>query len=185
MALVTSSSSAFITGATAAIADPPQIDVPTPTRIVVFLESFRVLPASQAIGKTAVNVNSITTREVRPAFMTLYRFMSKPRSIIEYCRSFFDVNFKPSVNFIFPPICSFIKPGKNRDINIPPAIAAIGPPNRGNDFPKNQAGTAMRKHRIIPGSLFMMISPFYDLYKSSVNYILIIKYYNSYYHNQS
>ena len=40
MAVAISSSFAFMTGAVAAIAEPPQIDDPTPTNIPIFFEIF-------------------------------------------------------------------------------------------------------------------------------------------------
>ena len=52
-----------ITGATAAIAEPPQIAVPAPIKVVVSSGSFSNLPTPQAIPKAASSVNIITYRD--------------------------------------------------------------------------------------------------------------------------
>jgi poly(A) polymerase len=70
--------------AIAAIADPPQMAVPTPISVVVFPVRRSILPAQNAVTKAAKKVKLITARDMRPTLSTLYRFISKPRRIIEY-----------------------------------------------------------------------------------------------------
>ena len=62
----TSFSSASITGAVAAMADPPQIEEPTPTKIDVLAGTFKTLRKSHAITKEVVIVQSIMGRDCFP-----------------------------------------------------------------------------------------------------------------------
>jgi len=150
IARVTSSSSALMTGATAAIADPPQIDVPTPIRTVVFPFSFSSLPAAKAMRKTDKKVKSITRSETLPTLITLNKFISNPRSMIEYCNNFFDVNFIPSVKEYFFPNFNFVNFGNNEETMIPITIAMTGPPIIENVLPKKNAGIEIARHNKIP-----------------------------------
>lgn len=50
IAWATSSSSAFITGAVAAMADPPHMDVPTPISVVVFPNNYYIKDMVNKIG---------------------------------------------------------------------------------------------------------------------------------------
>jgi hypothetical protein len=155
MALVTSSSSALITGATAAMAEPPQMEVPTPINVVALPETLSNFPAKKAVTKTAVKVNAITARDIAPTFIILKKFISKPRRIIEYCSSFFEVNFTPSPKEYLPN-CRPISFGKISDMSIPARIAVIGPPISGKVFPINHEGKAIAKQRTMPKILFMV-----------------------------
>ncbi|MNC82181.1 hypothetical protein D3C75_1355890 [compost metagenome] len=64
------SSFAPITGAVAAIADPPQIAEPTPTSVIVFHSNFNSLPTSHAVSPAASKVNIINKMVCFPAAMT-------------------------------------------------------------------------------------------------------------------
>ena len=60
IAWATSSSLARITGAVAAIAEPPHIEVPTPIRVVVLPSIFIAFPTRYAVINDEDNVNTIT-----------------------------------------------------------------------------------------------------------------------------
>src|SRR5690606_15253801 len=59
----TFSSLALITGAVAAIAEPPQMDVPTPIKIEVILSIFRSRLIKNAVIKAPDRVKSITNND--------------------------------------------------------------------------------------------------------------------------
>ena len=57
--VATSSSFALITGAVAAMADPPQIDEPTPTRVAMLESIFRIFATTKEIIKAVEIVERI------------------------------------------------------------------------------------------------------------------------------
>ncbi len=59
-----------ITGATAAMAEPPQIAVPAPIRVVVLRSSFSNFPTERATAKAVSRVNIITDRDWEPTSST-------------------------------------------------------------------------------------------------------------------
>ncbi len=73
-----------MTGAVAAMAEPPHMDVPTPMRVVVLPSIFMALPTRYAVMNDEVRVKIITMSDWPPTLITLKRFISKPRSIMEY-----------------------------------------------------------------------------------------------------
>ncbi len=62
IACATSVSSASMTGAVAAIADPPQMDEPTPTRIEVFDGTFMILRRTHAMIREVLIVHTMIGR---------------------------------------------------------------------------------------------------------------------------
>ena len=57
--VATSSSFALITGAVAAIAEPPQIDEPTPTRVAMLVSILRIFATTKEIIKAVEIVERI------------------------------------------------------------------------------------------------------------------------------
>ena len=79
-----SSSSASITGAVAAMADPPQMQDPTPTRVEILLSIFSTLYITKAITRAVVIVVRIIGRDCFPFSSMSVRFMPNPRRITAY-----------------------------------------------------------------------------------------------------
>ena len=91
MEKATSFSLASMTGATAAIAEPPQMAVPAPMRVVVLNSRWRSLPTTMATRKAVAKVHTITDTDFAPVSSTWYKFISKPSKIIEYWSTFLPV----------------------------------------------------------------------------------------------
>jgi hypothetical protein len=146
MACATSSSSAFITGAVAAMAEPPHMEEPTPTRVEILPGIFISLCKIKAIISAVDIVQMIIGSDCLPVWSTTFRLRPNPRKTTAACKTYFEVNFIP-----LPAMpLSF----QTRVIIIPAIIAITGPPIIGNLFPRNQAGRAMRKHTSIPIRFF-------------------------------
>lgn len=86
---------ASMTGAIAAIAEPPQIPVPALMRLLVFQFSPIAFPISAPRPKHVARVNTITVRENLPTVSTVRIFRLAPSRIIANFRIFFDVNLIP------------------------------------------------------------------------------------------
>ena len=123
-----SSSLASITGAVAAIADPPHIEEPTPIKIAIFLSKCITLDIMYDTTKEQNIVDRITGRELAPTCNTTFKFKPNPRSITAYCSIFLDVNFIPLSNF---DLLLNLEP-----INIPKNIPKTGPPTTGIKLPQ-------------------------------------------------
>ena len=141
-----SSSSASITGAVAAMADPPQIQDPTPTRVEILLSIFSTLYITKAITRAVVIVVRIIGSDCFPFSSMSVRFMPNPRRITAYWRIFLEVYFTPGSR----AGCSF----KRRARHIPMRMAKTGPPTTGSHLPKSQAGTAISRQKPIPKACF-------------------------------
>ena len=77
----TSSSSASMTGAVAAIAEPPQIDEPTPIRVDIFEGMCMTFCSTKAITSEAVIVQTIMGRDCTPVWNITFRFIPKPSNM--------------------------------------------------------------------------------------------------------
>ena len=164
IACATSSSLARITGAVAAMADPPQMDVPTPIRVVVLPSIFIALPTKYAVRNEALSVNTITANDCPPTLITLSRFISKPKRTMEYCKIYLQVNLIPESS-----ASGLLKKAKIIPISIP----NTGPPIIGNVLPKRKAGIANKKQIPIPGNIFelknlLFIKNLLNLFKSQL-----------------
>jgi hypothetical protein len=148
IACATSSSSALITGAVAAIAEPPQMEEPTPIKIEIFAGTCMTLRSTYAITRAADIVLIIIGSDCLPISSITERFMPKPNNITAYCRIFLEVNLIPA-SYLF---LSFI----NKARVIPIIIEIIGPPKIGKAFPSNQEGIARMMHSINPGPCFLI-----------------------------
>ena len=98
IACATSSSLASITGAVAAIAEPPQIDEPTPISVEIFVGIFSALHMMNAISSEAVIVLRIIGSDCTPVRPMTARFMPKPSRITAHWSIFLDVNLMPASN---------------------------------------------------------------------------------------
>ena len=88
----TSSSSAEITGAVAAIAEPPQIEDPTPINVEIFDGIFIILHSIKATARDVQIVEQIIGSDCMPVFATTAKSSPNPSRITAHCRTFFDVN---------------------------------------------------------------------------------------------
>ena len=148
IACATSSSSASITGAVAAIAEPPQIDEPTPTKVEILPGICITLHSTKAMTSEMVIVLTIIGSDCFPVSTMTCRFKPKPSSTTAHCRIFFDVNLIPASNGAL-----FLR---NIAITMPAMIAITAPPIIGNMFPKNHDGTAMHRQIKIPFQFFVI-----------------------------
>ena len=149
MEVATSLSLARMTGAVAAIADPPQMDEPTPTRVAVFEGNLRILAIKNAITSEVVIVDKIISREFPPTSRTVIKFIPKPRKTMLVCNIFLDVN-------LMPPSSHFglLK----KAIIMPNTMAKTALPMTGTSLPKNHAGTAITAQSNSPGAIFFIVS---------------------------
>ena len=122
-----SSSLALITGAVAAMAEPPQIDEPTPTRVAMSESIFKTFAAAKAIISAVEIVERIISRDDLPTTIISPRFSPKPKRTTASCKTFFDVNFMPASRD-----SGLLKLFKM----IPKSIPKTGPPITGNFLPK-------------------------------------------------
>ena len=84
-----------MTGAIAAMADPPQMPVPALIRLLVFQFSFSAFPMSAPMPKQVNSVKTITVRENFPTVSTVRIFRLAPNRMIANFKSFFEVNLIP------------------------------------------------------------------------------------------
>ena len=163
----TSSSSASITGAVAAIAEPPQIDEPTPIRQAVLGSTFIIFIIINATISDIEIVPTITGRLFAPTCAIVLKFSEKPRITTAHCRIFFDVNFIPPVSDA--RLASF---GNTSVSIIPRSIAITGAPISSKENPPmlippvSVATAAMTAHTAVPGIIdfsFFIFSPFFGI----------------------
>ena len=164
MERATSSSSASITGAVAAIAEPPQIDEPTPIRQAVFGSTFIIFIIINATISDIEIVPIMTGRLFAPTFAIVLRFSENPSMTTAHCNIFFEVN-------LIPPD-SAERPASLGNISvsiIPRSIAITGAPIRSNENPPmfippaSVATAAITAHTAIPGIIdlsFFIFSPY-------------------------
>lgn len=141
--LAMSSSPARMTGA-AAIADPPQMAEPTPTRAEVFLGTLSSLCIAYATANATDMVTTIMGRDNAPISAINAKFNPKPRKTTAAYRTVFEQNAVPS------RVASrlFMKEPKS----MPRSIPKTGPPTTGIAEPRNQHGIAIAMHKATPGT---------------------------------
>ena len=125
--VATSSSFALMTGAVAAMADPPQIDEPTPTRVAMLESIFRIFATTKEIIRAVEIVERIIRSEDLPTIIISPRLRPKPKRITAHCKTFFDVNLIPASKD-----SGLLKLFKK----IPSRIPKTGPPTSGKLLPK-------------------------------------------------
>ena len=142
MACATSSSSASITGAVAATAEPPQIEEPTPTSVEILEGMCSRRHRSQDTSREVDMVAMIMGRDCAPVESTAPRFMPKPSRMTAHWRIFLDVKAMPLLYGVLSLM--------NRVMIMPAKMAITGPPMMGNCFPRSQDGTAIIAHSSKP-----------------------------------
>ena len=90
-----SRSVASMTGAMAAMAEPPQMPVPALMRLAVFQFRPSALPMSAPRQKQVASVKTMTVREKRPTVSTVRMFRLAPSRMMANFKSFLDVNLMP------------------------------------------------------------------------------------------
>ena len=98
IACATSSSLALITGAVAAIADPPQIDEPTPIKVAIVLSNLNNFCKTYAIINEMEIVIIMMGNDDLPTFITCMRFSPKPNKTTAVCKIYLDVKAIPLLN---------------------------------------------------------------------------------------
>lgn len=93
--LATSSSLALITGAVAAIAEPPQIDEPTPTKVAVLTSNFNHFCKQKATIKDVAIVEMIIGNDCTPTLTTCIKLSPKPSKTTAVCKMYFEVKAMP------------------------------------------------------------------------------------------
>ena len=150
---------ASITGAIAAIAEPPQIPVPALIRLLVFQFSPSSFPITAPSPKQVASVNTITTRENFPTVSTVVILRLAPRRIIANFSIFFDVNLIPG------EVTSF---GLKNALTIMPMNSAMTDapiiciPAASSKCSSSFATAAIMSAKAMPGmnfSIFFMIPP--------------------------
>ena len=96
MAWVISSSSASMTGAVAAIAEPPQMEEPTPTSVEILHGMCITRHSTNEMTSDGVMVETMMGRELAPTLAISPRLRPKPSKITAYCRIFLDVYLMPA-----------------------------------------------------------------------------------------
>lgn len=86
-----SSSSASMTGAVAAMAEPPQMEEPTPTSVEILAGIFMALYRTKEMMSEVEMVKRIMGRDCAPTFTISERFRPNPSRITAYCRIFLEV----------------------------------------------------------------------------------------------
>ena len=142
IACATSSSSASMTGAVAATAEPPQIDDPTPINVEILDSMCITLCKIHATTSDVLIVQMIIGNDCFPVCKITPRFMPNPRSTTAVCKIVFDVHLMPASALPF----SF----QNKVRIIPRRMAKMAPPTIGNIFPRSQEGTAIARQTKIP-----------------------------------
>lgn len=90
-----SSSSASITGAVAAMAEPPQMEEPTPISVETLEFMWRSLYSRNDTIKDVVIVDRMMGSDCCPFSRISVRFMPNPRRMTAYCKIFFEVKAIP------------------------------------------------------------------------------------------
>ena len=146
IACATSSSSASMTEAVAATAEPPQIDEPTPTSVEILPGMCISLCSSHATTSDVVIVTTMIGSDCLPVCQMTDRFMPKPSRMTAYCSTFFDTNEMPD--------CAAVLSCQSSVTIIPARMPNTGPPTIGNFCPSSQQGTAITRHTRMPRPFF-------------------------------
>ena len=148
MACATSWSSALMTGAVAAMAEPPQIEDPTPMSVAVRPGTCITRHSTAAVISDAEMVDRITGSDITPTWANCVSGNPKPSSTTAVCRIFFDANLMPGPAAPF----SF----QNVPMTMPSKMANTAPPTSGTAWPRNQQTTAIRALTAMPGARVLM-----------------------------
>ena len=84
-----------MTGAVAAMAEPPQMEEPTPMSVAILPGTFMTRHITNATISEVAMVEAMTGRLVAPTLATCARLRPKPRKTTAACRIYLDVNLTP------------------------------------------------------------------------------------------
>lgn len=155
--LATSESSASITGAVAAMAEPPQIDEPTPIRQAVFEFTFKIFIIIKATMSEAETVHIMTGKLFAPTTAIVFKLSENPRIITAHCKIFLEVNLIPPTSI---GVC--VNFGDMSEIIIPIKIEITGTPTSSREnlpmlsVHKNSASAAITAHNSMPPQFFLI-----------------------------
>src|SRR5574344_138875 len=139
-----SSSSASITGAAAAMADPPHIDEPIPTSVPTFEGMCIAFVRTNDVTSETVMVTTMTGSDCLPFARIAEIFMPNPSRMTAYWSIFFEVNAMPPLSTSF-----FLS---TRAMHMPKRIANTGPPTTGTSLPRKYDGVAITAQNTMPGT---------------------------------
>src|SRR5699024_7162020 len=94
--LATSSALAWITGAVAAMAEAPQIDEPTQTKVGALMSRVNHLCKRNAMINDTKMVLMIIGKDSVPTFTTWVKLRPNPKSTTAICKTYFEVKAIPS-----------------------------------------------------------------------------------------
>ena len=146
MACAISSSSASMTGAVAAMAEPPQMEEPTPTSVEILPGMCMTRHSANEMTSDVVMVDTMMGSELAPTLAISPRLRPKPNRITAYCKIFFDV-------YLMPAAVASLTPARLRSAKpsaMPMRMANTGPPTTSNRLPSSHAGTEMTSASAIP-----------------------------------
>ena len=146
MDCATSSSSAPMTGAAAAMADPPQMEDPTPMRVAVLSGILNARRRIAASNSAVQMVPTMIGRDCFPVCRMTVRLRPNPSRTTAHWSTFLETKVIPLLNgsFFF----------KNRVTIMPIRMEKTGPPTTGTALPKNHAGMAMARQSRMPAVFF-------------------------------
>ena len=144
IAYETSASEAAITASVAAMADAPQIPVPTPIRVRRSRSIDRARPRRAAPTRATAREPSRTGNEDTPVLNTSCSESPVPRTTIEPCRTNLEEKRSPGRT---------VAGGAWRsEMPIPPSTATTGAPTTGTRWPMTMATAARAAARVRPGT---------------------------------
>ena len=128
---------------------PPQMDEPTPMRVLIFPSICSSLWRAKATSSDVAMVQTMMGKDCFPVSSTTLRFRPKPSSTTAVWRIFLEVKPTPGLQ---------AAPGvQNRAMTIPMTMENTGPPMTGTSLPSSHEGTAMARHTAMPERYFLMV----------------------------
>ena len=124
------------------MAEPPQIEEPTPTRIEVFVGTFKTFFMIHASTSDVVIVQRIIGKDCLPVSKITPKFIPNPSNTTAVWETILEVHLIPASAFCL----SF----QNIAIIIPARIAMTAPPMTGNIFPMIHDGIAIKRQTKMP-----------------------------------
>ncbi len=146
MAWATSFSLAWITGAVAAMAEPPQIEEPTPIKVASFVSSEKKRWKRKATIKAIEMVDRMTGSEDCPTAKTCEILRPKPSKITAYWSNFLELKVNPASSCLYDE--------RKGCRSMPIKIAKTGAPITGKNPPKYQDRIEMRRQAKMPAPFF-------------------------------
>ena len=143
-----------MTGAVAAMAEPPQMDEPTPISVEISDGMCSTLCSTNATMSAVAMVDRMMGSDMSPTSAICARFRPNPNSTTAACSTFLPVNAMPG--WVHPRVGCF----QNAAMAMPAKMANTGPPTRGNACPMNQQGRAMARQTTNPGRYFITVLTF-------------------------